>query len=327
MPNRGKALALALVVLILAGIVYERVGERLDRRRFPRGGHSVDMGGRTLNVDCSGEGSPAVIFVSGASGTGDGWQSIQNRIKTLTRACWYDRAGLGWSDPGPMPLTAQASAEDLHELLRRINVPPPYILVGHSFGGAIVRVYTGLYPGDVAGVVLVDSMQEGQMRYSPSKIFGVLANYPQRIQPLACALVPVVFPVLRVLGILRLAIQFSKQKLSLTLQPKTIVTSASEGCNWEEDIRELRAAGTLGDRPLAVLTAGMTGSSPDPRVQAAIDAYHDLWVHEFQPDLAKLSSRGTQEVIQYDHHGIPAEAPEAVVASVDEMVEDLREKR
>src|SRR5579862_6591004 len=112
------ALALTFAVVIALGIGYEQVERQRDRQRFPQIGQSVDIGGRALNIYCSGEGSPAVILESDALTPGFGWMLIQKEIARLTRACWYDRAGYGWSDPAPAPHTSKVNAADLHELLR-----------------------------------------------------------------------------------------------------------------------------------------------------------------------------------------------------------------
>ena len=125
-------IALALV----AGIIYEQIGRARDRARFPQIGRSVDIGGRRLNFSCSGAGAPPVIFESGGPGPGLEWEQFQPEVAKFTKACWYDRAGEGWSDLGPFPRTSLAIANDLHELLKRAGVPAPYVFAGASFGGA-----------------------------------------------------------------------------------------------------------------------------------------------------------------------------------------------
>jgi len=158
----GILAALVLIALVLVGLGagYEEMQRRRDAERFPRIGRAVDIGGRTLNIFCSGEGSPTVIFESDALTPGYGWVYIQREVARITRACWYDRAGYGWSDPGPTPHTSALNVSDLHELLRLDGVPPPYLLVGDGFGTLDVRVYAGLRPGEVAGTVLVDPILE-----------------------------------------------------------------------------------------------------------------------------------------------------------------------
>ena len=105
----AKALGIALLALTLAGIVYEQIGRRRDRNHYPQIGRSIDIGGRTLNIFCSGEGSPTVILDSGGHTAGYTWIGIQPEIAKLTRTCWYDRAGYGWSDPLPPPAPPRLS--------------------------------------------------------------------------------------------------------------------------------------------------------------------------------------------------------------------------
>ena len=162
-----KGVGLTLLIAIVAGVIYEEVGRKQDRKRLPQIGQSFDIGGRSLNLYCSGEGNPAVIFDTPGNEPGYYWSEIQPEIAKFTRACWFDRAGIGWSDPGPYPRTSAEIAKDLHELLHRSGVPPPYVLVGASFGGLNVRVYNGLFTSEVAGMVLVDSAHEDEPTRAP----------------------------------------------------------------------------------------------------------------------------------------------------------------
>jgi hypothetical protein len=123
-----KGLAFLIAIGLVCGIVYEKLGRKRDRARLPQIGRSVDIGGRTLNLSCSGIGGPPVVFESAGAGPGLGWEPLQAEVAKFTQACWYDRAGEGWSDPGPFPRTSAAIARDLHELLNRAGVPPPYVL-------------------------------------------------------------------------------------------------------------------------------------------------------------------------------------------------------
>ena len=127
----------------------------------------MDIGGRSLNISCSGTGNPPVIFESGGNGPGLGWESLQADVAKFTQACWYDRAGEGWSDLGPFDRTSVAIARDLHELLKRAGVQPPYVFAGASFGGLNSRVYGGLHPKEVAAMVLIDSAHEDEPLRAP----------------------------------------------------------------------------------------------------------------------------------------------------------------
>ncbi|HVQ35002.1 MAG TPA: alpha/beta hydrolase [Candidatus Bathyarchaeia archaeon] len=120
----------------------------------------VDVGGFKLNLRCVGEGSPVVVLDSGAGDTSATWDWVVPEVRKFTRVCAYDRAGLGKSAPGPKPRSAERISEELHNLLRRAGVLPPYVLAGHSAGGLNVRLYTAKYPEEVVGLVLVDATQE-----------------------------------------------------------------------------------------------------------------------------------------------------------------------
>ncbi len=123
----------------------------------PAPGRLIDVGGFSLHLHCSGAGTPAVVLDAALGGSSVSWSWVQPEIARLTRVCSYDRAGYGWSDPGPLPRTAGRMAEELRTLLERGGVPPPFVLVGHSFGGLIMRIFAARYRDEVCGLVLVDA--------------------------------------------------------------------------------------------------------------------------------------------------------------------------
>jgi pimeloyl-ACP methyl ester carboxylesterase len=119
-------------------------------------GRLVDVGGFRLHLHCAGSGAPAVVMDAALAGSSISGSLIQPDVARLTRACSYDRAGFGWSDAGPMPRTAGRVADELRVLLDRGGVAPPFVLVGHSFGGLVMRIFAARYRGEVSGLVLVD---------------------------------------------------------------------------------------------------------------------------------------------------------------------------
>ena len=120
----------------------------------------VDVGGHGLELLIGGQGSPAVIFESGF-GTGiASWSRVQKDVAAFAQTVAYDRAGLGQSDLGPKPRSAKQIATELHAALQKSGVKPPYVMVGHSFGGIYVRVFADMYPSEVVGMVLIDPSQE-----------------------------------------------------------------------------------------------------------------------------------------------------------------------
>jgi hypothetical protein len=125
MTRKRLVAALSLPAVLLAGMVYETIGERLDRGGTPRVGQAIDIGGRTLNRSCLGNGSPTIILDSGGTSPGSSNVALQRVLANGTATCWFDRDGLGWSDPSPILQTSAAIAKDLHELLRAAHIPRP----------------------------------------------------------------------------------------------------------------------------------------------------------------------------------------------------------
>lgn len=320
-----KALVVALLAGGLAGAIYERIGARRDAERLPRVGHLVDIGGRALNLYCSGEGAPAVVFDSGYGDPGYVWSHIQPEIAKVTRACWYDRAGEGWSDPGPFPRTSEAMARDLHALLHAAGVAAPYVLVGHSLGGMNVRIYNSLYPADVAGAVFVDAAHEDETRRAPEFMLGRKA--PQYLwRPIWT-----VAQAARVTGIIRLMsppmtlpadpAQRTREQIitALRQQPKSVANQADASAPESE--RQAERAGGFGDRPVMVLTRGSARLPPNPSdADREWIAYEHVWRHEIQPKLARLSTRGEQIIIENSGHRIHEEAPDAVIGAVRQIL-------
>ena len=160
--------------LIAAGAIYQAAGTAADRRRYPPPGRMI--GG--LHLIDRGASGPAVIFESGISATCLNWTEVRADVEGFARTCTYDRAWLGWSDPAKSPRTTSTIINELHALLEAAQISPPYILVGHSFGGLLVRAYAARYPGDVAGLVLVDPLSPNEwLHASPAQArmlrFGV----------------------------------------------------------------------------------------------------------------------------------------------------------
>lgn len=149
-------IAVAVGVLLLAGVLYQALGVRCDLKRFPPPGKFVRLQNRRVHLRDMGEGSPTALFESGLMSTVLTWQQIQPQLAQVTRVVSYDRPGLGWSDPGPEPRTASRIVDELHALLAEAKIPPPYVLVGHSFGGLTMPLFAARYPEEVCGVVLID---------------------------------------------------------------------------------------------------------------------------------------------------------------------------
>ena len=150
--------SIGALLLVLAGSLYQKLGTRQDRKRFPPPGRLVDLGSHRLHLLESGRGRPTIVLEAGLMSTVLSWGDLQHKLSQSHRVVSYDRAGLGWSDPGPMPRTAHRIVEELHTLLERAAIPPPYVLVGHSFGGLTMPLFAARFPEETAGMVLVDPL-------------------------------------------------------------------------------------------------------------------------------------------------------------------------
>src|SRR5690349_14514552 len=164
----GKRVALAAVGLlataVVAGAGFEAVMRHRAARQYPAPGRLVDIGGRRLQLDCRGSGSPTVVLESGLDNLGSlSWAAVHDSIARTTRVCAYSRAGVLWSDPAPAPFDARQVAVDLHAALTASGETAPWVMVGHSLGGPYVVLFASRYGAEVAGVVLVDASHPEQL--------------------------------------------------------------------------------------------------------------------------------------------------------------------
>lgn len=321
------AFLILLAAALAAGATYQGISEHRDRERFPQIGRSVNLGGFTLNLNCTGSGRPTVILDSGLGIPAIGWALVQPKIAQFAHVCSYDRAGYGWSDPGPFPRTSSEIARELHALLKNAHVRPPYILVGHSFGGFNIRLFNQMYPREVAGAVFVDASQEDAESEMSDAIKEAGAKSLRQLRRMDS-----VMGLLTDFGIARPAIarNLSQQRIPpqlldelvyLELQKKYIDAILSERASFDESADEARGAGTFGGKPLIVLTAGADSESAGvPKADA--DDFFDAWVGRLQPRLVALSTGGSQVVLLNSHHLIPFEQPDAIVDAVKQVIEE-----
>jgi len=340
---RISCILLSLVGLaLLVGFTYEQVGRARDASQLPpRVGQAVDIGGRTLNLYCSGQGTPTVILEPGGNSPGYAQLWLQAKMAAFTRTCWYDRAGVGWSDPPSSPRTSASIVSDLHEALQRAGVLPPYVMAGGSVGGQYVRIYTARYPSDVAGLVLIDTPVPDM--HEPDFALGPMNRMSGSTRHLIC----LALPAMARFGIIRYQASqerrppppdFTPEQASvlakLQAQPKAFRADAEQACAATNEGRIVpregsgnpdidnaaRNAGSLGDRPVVVLTAGRYWA-PDGFEKEAAE-YHEIWVHQLQASLVRLSTRGRQVIVDAEHD--MAESPDSIVTAVRQVVEEVR---
>ena len=322
----------AILVLLLAGIGYEQVGRRHDRKRYRQIGRSVDIGGRTLNLYCSGEGTPAVIFETFGHTAGYSWSTVQPQVAAFTRACWYDRANYGWSDPGPIPVTYQSTARDLHQLLRAAGVPAPYVMTGAGEAALEIRVFHGVYPQEVAGVVLVNGIDvDDPNREVPDFAKGAWAKHFGRWAPYFRGAACEAYPAASAFGMVRLFWEFQGSRATpeygLPVDQRAELDFLSDNptaergggaCGREKGMEQVRAAGGLGDLPLIVLASGERFSAPATAEAREVADFNSDFIGRMQPGLARLSTRGRLQVLE-DRPG-----PAVITSAVRTVVEQSR---
>lgn len=343
-PRRGRLKRylwrglLGLVLLVIAagvvGACYQAIETSADARRFPQEGKSISLGpsfgGLTLNLNCQGQGGPTVILDSGLGVPAVGWDRVQAEAAKFTRVCSYDRAGYGWSGATTAPRTSTQIVKELHALLGAANEKGPYVLVGHSFGGFNVRVYNGQFPGEVAGMVLVDASHEDQVRRMPAAFKEFMKKSSEdmkRQKSLA--------PLLIRFGVARFSQRnvqtspgvskdFAEEMRYLQLQPKFIDATVGEMGSFDASADEVRASGDLGDKPLIVLTAGKNVDAsqlPPGLPKKDMDDFRATWVNELQVKEAQLSTQGKRIMVPDSDHMIPFERPDAIVSAIREVCE------
>jgi len=301
-----SAAAALLCVFAAAGYTLEKVAEARDRRRFPAPGRLVDIGGRRLHLASLGSAAgPTVVIEQGAGSPSITWWPVQARIANFARVCTYDRAGYLWSDPAPFGRSIADRVADLHTLLERAQIPPPYILVSHSFGGFLGRAYARAHPEEIAGMVLVDTPHESTVLQR--SFLGYLRR-GARMQSLVAMAARL--GLVRLLGrhVPVLLMPDDPAGYALCARPQHAKLLADDLRSMLADVAMLGALGSLGDRPLIVLTHGI----PFPGSAAAAE---QGW-QEGQRKLAALSRQSELIVAARSNHMIHLDEPEVVVEAI-----------
>jgi pimeloyl-ACP methyl ester carboxylesterase len=247
----------------------------------------VEVGGYSLHTNCVGQGSPTVVLDAGTGEMWADWVLVQREVSDTARVCAYDRAGMGWSEMGPEPRDARRISGELHALLDGAGIEGPYVLVGHSFGGLYAQTYAARYPDEVADVALIESSHPEQFSHRPE----ARDSYEPQKQIFAVA------SLLARLGLVRLLYKLDpappdlppQQRAQINaLGPSTrqVSTTALELRATPQSTTQTRGLRSLGDKPLAVVSAGT--QTPE-------------WL-ELQDDLATLSSNSMHRVVKGATH-------------------------
>jgi pimeloyl-ACP methyl ester carboxylesterase len=261
----------------------------------------VDVGGRNLWFQCVGYGTPTVILEAGGPDDSSVWFKVQSNGDQGYRVCSYDRANLGLSDEAPKPRTFVEMARDLHTLLVNARIDGPYILVGHSMGGSLVRVFRAVYPEEVVGLVLVDSAH-------PDMGPRLLAGLPQKS----------LFE--------SKAIRIWRKYLAYQSDATGQEQANREGVDFLVSNEQVRVSQPLGDLPLVVISRSPANHEwpgmptlPAETMFALLQIWQDL-----QSEMVGLSSNSTQMIATHASHMIPTEEPKLVIEAIRNLVSEVR---
>ncbi len=310
---------------------------------YTRPGQLVRVDAHRLNMYCAGTGSPTVVFDSGWEDWAPAWIIVQPAVARWTRTCTYDRAGAGFSDPGPMPRTSVRIADDLHAALHNAGIPGPYILVGHSFGSYNMRTFVDRYPSEVAGLVLVDGedadVEPAHERLEDDRSMPAVIAELRRCRDALAAGKPLpklpgkhgwdcsqqffrgiperMFPAQLNVTILSIA----RTKLALYDE----VMSEMAEMPWDETY--LIAHWTsLGSRPVRVLTA-QNHFYDTAKTPPALHRKHLLFEHQealAQAHWLALSSDSRQIFAYHSGHYIELDQPQLVIDAIHDVIERTR---
>jgi pimeloyl-ACP methyl ester carboxylesterase len=304
-PLSVAAGAALLSAPLLWTTAHARLEERRDLDRHPLPGRRVDIGGRRLHASTAGAGrpGPTALFLTGLGCPLDVWARVQGEVARSMPTVAYDRAGLGGSDRAPGPRTGQAAVDDLDRLLEAIGEPGPYVLVGHSYGGLLARLFADRHPDRTAGMVLVDSSHPDQLLRSPGQRAGMPVMRMQMRQN--ATLTRLGFARLSesylLTGIEDLPADAFARARARAMTARAALTACDEVDGWTAGLDDdVRPTVLPPGCPLTVLTAGQS---------VARDPVHG----ELQDELAGLSTDGVrQTVADADHFGLvmhPSYAP------------------
>ena len=313
----GKAilwLVIALLVLAIVGAIYQTIATARAERAHPPPGKMIDVGDHRMHIDCVGQGCPTVVLDTALGAMSASWVRVQQEVSGTTRVCAYDRAGMGWSQSGPEPRDAKQVAGELHALLEGAGIDGPYVLVGHSFGGLYMQTYAARYPEEVAGVALIESSHPEQFSRLPEA-----RNSYEQIK-----LLYTVASLLAPIGVVRLfnlspappELPHQQRAQIAALNPSTrqVSTTAQEFRAPPQSTAQARSLRSLGDKPLAVVSAGTQSSG---------------WL-ELQDDLATISPNSMHRVVkEATHTSVVYERSDAQAtsAAIVEVVAAVRNDR
>ncbi len=307
-------IATLLTLAAAGGWSYQSLASARDRRAFPAPGELVDVGGYRLHLHCIGEGTPIVLFDVGAGGSSADYADLHRALGSVTRACFYDRAGLGWSDPPTGVDGVERFLTDLEAVVESIGTDRPLVLAGHSFGGYMVRLYAAAHPERAAALVLVDAAHERQWQELPPENVSLVRDAARQLRWA---------PLFARLGLIRLMSPAPDSATAAAqLRPaflRALGTEMQVALLMAERVASAQLKPSL---PVAIITAGNSFAAFEG-LGIPIAESNTVWL-ELQHDLLRLTTATVQYVSPKASHHIDRDDPELIVRVVAEVVDTLR---
>ncbi len=306
---------LVVLILFLGLITYMLVRESIARSKYraeyPPPGQMVSLETHSVHLYCVGSGSPTVIFEADLDQYGSlSWDSVQGEIGEFTRACSYDRAGIMWSEPGPLPRDGGMIASELGAVLDAAGEDGPYVLVGHAFGGAYIRIFAGQNPDDVCGMVLVESSHPEML--TRFEEYGVVSEIPDKnIRPLILLLSHLGMPG-RYKGNLYHLSPDVYDPVQAFL-PESSLAWFDEKVEAPNTLAQAGQVEYLGDFPLIVIATARPSSTV-----AQGQILQDLWL-ELQQELLLLSENSEIRIYE-DGHYPQLQSPELIIEAIQDVL-------
>ena len=302
-----------LIILLFAGISYEYIATKYDDLRYPPPGQFVQVNDKKVHYVCTGRKGPTIVLDAGLGADRNWWDLVQNEVSIGARIVSFDRPGYGWSAAAKTHRTSENIVSELHDLLQAAGLTAHYILVGHSFGGANMRLYANTYPEEVAGLILVDACHEDQnfeedlanknilARCKNYLLNGTLSHYvgisrwfmAESLEPFFSSLMPQLL---------------QNTIIAKASSIKSLQTRDNEMIHLKKSLSQLkRSKNSLEDKPLIVITAEETNNDPQ-------------W-QQYQKQLVSLSKKSKQIIAQNSSHMVNVDKPEVIIEAIKEIIE------
>ncbi|MFK8067260.1 MAG: alpha/beta fold hydrolase [Gammaproteobacteria bacterium] len=300
-----KIIETCLLIFCCSGVI---AAEPADQFNGPVGEY-VGLADHRLHLYCTGENGPTIIFEPGIGGSSLEWFDIQQKLAGQVKSCAYDRGGYGWSDPGPGARDVSQIVKELRFILNKKEIKPPYIFVGHSFGGYIALYHAQNHADETAGLILVDSSHPEQNKHIKALLSK--GSNSNSINPMK----------------IRTSVKeesFQSMALErgafLNRQRKAIFAQMNEIKNFRESGVVVSNAEILTNTPMIVLTRSFPADSTDKN-----SGLEKEWL-DLQRSLTELSTDAKQIVVENSGHSIHLDQPEVVIDAISNMVDKLRLK-